>query len=187
MNKIFIRDFMRGVIGLVGISFICFGLLLFVNSEFIFWQVAFSVLGTLIIIGLRGTIKFRKKTNEGMFKVFFGDNFQPQNELEINRWDIGLYVGIDKNTGNILMISKSEKIVKGMGCKSLTGYECRGNSITLKFDDISFPCFTAYLSTEKESMAYCHKLDVILSPMYRPIKESGDDFSIFVQQKIKAA
>ncbi|EEL0896838.1 hypothetical protein G7289_003700, partial [Salmonella enterica] len=116
-----------------------------------------------------------------------GTDFNPQSELILNRPYFGEYLGIDTTNGNILMISKLEKIVKGSNCKKLLGYECRGKALTLKFNDLSFPFFKACFCSEKESMEYCHRLDVLLSAQYRPSKESNVDFDSFVKGKLQTA
>ncbi|ECB1164941.1 hypothetical protein EU454_27425, partial [Salmonella enterica subsp. enterica serovar Java] len=94
---------------------------------------------------------------------------------------------IDTNTGNILMISMLEKIVKGENCRNLMGYECKGNELTFKFNSLTFPFFKAHFGSERESMEYCHRLDVLLSAKYRPTKESNIDFDNFVANKLQIA
>ncbi|EAV0145283.1 hypothetical protein EP546_21970 [Salmonella enterica] len=187
MKFIFIRDFLRIIIGFAGVCCIGFSLLLFINPGFGLWQIFFAMTGALLLAGLRFTLSLRKKRNESLFGKFNNENFHPDNEFEINRWDIGHYVGIDTSSGNILMISIPGKIFKGINCKKLMGYECRGNEITFKFNDLIFPFFKAYLSNEKESMEYCHRLDVLLSAQYRPTKESNIDFDSFVKDKLQTA
>ncbi|ECI5214225.1 hypothetical protein DUQ17_19880 [Salmonella enterica subsp. diarizonae] len=187
MKSIFIRDFARILIGFAGVFCLGFALLLFISPGVGLWQLFFAVIGITLIAGLKVTSSLRKKKNEEFFFKFKNENFRPQNEFEINRWDIGYYVGIDTNTGNILMISLFGKVIKGNNCKNLAGYECRGNEITFKFNDLTFPFFKAYLANEKESMEYCHRLDVLLSAQYRPTKESNVDFDIFVKDKLQTA
>ncbi|WZX55867.1 hypothetical protein AAFR86_01310 (plasmid) [Salmonella enterica subsp. diarizonae serovar 58:r:z53] len=187
MKLLIIRDFIRLIIGFTGICSIGFSLLLFISPNVGLWQIFFATIGVALLAGLRFTLFLRKKRNEDVFIKFNNENFHPENEFEINRWDIGHYVGIDTTTGNILMISIPGKIFKGINCKKLMGYECRGNEITFKFNEISFPFFKTYLSSEKESMEYCHRLDVLLSAQYRPTKESNIDFDSFVKDKLQVA
>lgn len=187
MKRIFIRDLSRIIIGFTGIFCIGFSLLLFISPGFGIWQFFFAAIGLTFLAGLRITLSLRKKKNEEFFSQFNNENFHPKNEFEINRWDIGNYVGIDTKTGNILMISIPSKVIKGINWKNLMGYECKGNEITFKFNDLSFPFFKTYLSNEKESMEYCHRLDVLLSAQYRPTKESNIDFDNFVANKLQVA
>lgn len=187
MKLIFIRDFIRIIIGFTGIFCIGFSLLLFLSLGFGFMAVFFAATGVTLLVGLRVTLSLRKKKNEEVFSRFNNDNFHPQNEFEINRWDIGNYVGIDTKTGNILLVSIPGKVIKGINWNKLMGYECKGNEITFKFNDLSFPFFKTYLSSEKESMEYCHRLDVLLSAQYRPTKESNIDFDNFVVNKLQVA
>ncbi|EBB9773619.1 hypothetical protein CQK98_20240 [Salmonella enterica] len=187
MKFLFIRDFSRILIGFAVFFCIGFSLLLFISPGFGLWQLFFAVTGVLLLAGLRLTLSLRRKRNENIFGKFNNESFCPENEFEINRWDMGLYVGIDTRTGNILMISLPGKIFKGITCDKFMGYECKGNEITFKFNDLTFPFFKAYLSSEKESMEYCHRLDVLLTAQYRPTKESNIDFDSFVKDKLQTA
>ncbi|ECG6807117.1 TPA: hypothetical protein ACWV4W_005462 [Salmonella enterica subsp. enterica serovar Muenchen] len=187
MKSIILRDFTRIIAGFAGVFCIGFSLLLFLGSGFSLWQIFLAITGIVLLVGLRITLSLRKKRNEGIFVKFNNENFHPENEFEINRWDIGHYVGIDTKTGNMLMISIPGKIIKGINCKKLMGYECRGNEITFKFNELTFPFFKTYLSSEKESMEYCNRLDVILSAQFHPTNESNTDFDSFVKDKLQVA
>ncbi|HIF2982231.1 TPA: hypothetical protein ACXZLP_004203 [Salmonella enterica] len=177
----------RTILWGVAVCSISFALLLFISPGYVLWQIFFASTGIVIIFLLRKTLAMRKKKNNAVISRFHGTDFNPQKDLILNRPDFGEYLGIDTTNGNILMISKLEKIVKGSNCKNLLGYECRGKDLTLKFNDLSFPFFKACFSSEKESMEYCHRLDVLLSAQYRPTKESNVDFDIFVKDRLQTA
>lgn len=172
-----------------GAAIFCIGfsLLLFISPGFVLWQFFFATIGVVTIIALRKTLSFRKAKNEKFIKHFSSDTFQPKDEFVMKRLDVGHYIGIDTNTGNILMISMLEKIVKGENCRNLMGYECKGNELTFKFNSLTFPFFKAHFGSERESMEYCHRLDVLLSAKYRPTKESNIDFDNFVANKLQVA
>ncbi|EGZ8610193.1 hypothetical protein JJM18_003767 [Salmonella enterica] len=171
----------------IAVCSLSFALLLFISPGLVLWQCFFAVFGIAIIISLRKTLSGRKKKYESIIKNLYGSDFKPEDKFELKRWDIGHYLGIDTNTGNILMMSTLDKILKGSNCKSLMGYDCRGNVLTLKFNDLSFPFFKAHFGSEHESMEYCHRLDVLLSAQYRPVRESNTDFDSFVKDKLQVA
>ncbi|EGJ6741827.1 hypothetical protein OWY64_004053 [Salmonella enterica] len=177
----------RTILWGVAVCSISFALLLFISPGYILWQVFFASTGIVIIILLRKTLSHRKKKHESTIKNLYGSDFRPEANFELKRWDVGHYLGIDTNTGNILMMNSLEKILKGSNSKDLMGYDCRGNVLTLKFNDLSFPFFKAHFGSERESMEYCHRLDVLLSAQYRPSKESNIDFDGFVKNKLQTA
>ncbi|EPO6253749.1 hypothetical protein ACUCKN_003751 [Salmonella enterica subsp. enterica serovar Bareilly] len=178
---------LRTVLWGLAVCSIGFSLLLFISPGYAIWQCLFLAFGIVTIFLLRKTLAIRKRNNNSVISKFYGPDFNPQNEFVLNRPDIGHYLGIDTTSGNILMINNLEKILKGSSCKRLLGYDCRGNVLTLKFSDLSFPFFKAHFCSEKESMEYCHRLDVLLSAQYRPTKESNVDFDIFVKDKLQTA
>lgn len=164
-----------------------FGLLLFISPGHEVLQYLSLAFGIVTIFLLRKTLAIRKKDNNAVISQFHGADFNPQNEFVLNRPNIGHYLGIDTTNGNILMINKYEKIHKGGNCKNLLGYDCRGNVLTLKFNDLSFPFYKAHFCSEKESMEFCHRLDVLLSAQYHPTKESNIDFDSFVKDRFQTA
>lgn len=186
MKFIFI-SLIRVVFWVAAIWPIGFSLLLFISPGHELWQCFFLAFGIVTIFLLRKTIAIRKKNNNALISKFQGSDFNPQNELILNRPYFGEYLGIDTTNGNILMISKLQNIAKGSNCKNLLGYDCRGKELTLKFNDLSFPFFKACFSSEKESMEFCHRLDVLLSAQYHPTKESNIDFDSFVKDRFQTA
>ncbi|EDV8900997.1 hypothetical protein BGD62_003618 [Salmonella enterica] len=178
---------LRTVLWGLAVCSLGFALLLFISPGYAIWQCLFFSFGIVTIFLLRKTLTIRKNNNNAVISKFYNVDFNPQKEFVLNRPDVGHYLGIDTSNGNILMIDKLEKIFKGSSCNKLLGYECRGNVITLKFNDLSFPFYKAHFCSEKESMEYCHRLDVLLSAQYRPTKESNIDFDSFVKDKLQAA
>ncbi|ECA1876135.1 hypothetical protein EJI20_07575 [Salmonella enterica subsp. enterica serovar Napoli] len=187
MIKFFFISFLRIILWGCAVCCIGFALLLFISPGLALWQVCFATIGVLTIIGLRKTLALRKSKNDKFIKHFYCDIFQPQNNFTIKRLDIGHYLGIDTDTGNILMISRLEKIFKGDNCINLMGYRRNGSVLTLKFSNLTFPFFKAYFGSELECTEYCHRLDVLLSAQYRPTKESNIDFDTFVKNKLQTA
>jgi hypothetical protein len=116
-------------------------------------------------------------------RILSGYNFKPTPGYEINRSDIGKYVGFDTVNGTILLFSTYDSLFKGKDISDLSGYEYRHGMIALKFNDVYFPYFVISAGGEAKNMAFCHKLDVLLSSSYKPQSDTGTSFSEFIQQK----
>lgn len=129
--------------------------------------------------------KLRVK-NQSSFYRFTCEEFKPNPDYEMSRWDRGEYIGIDTKHGTMLMASTHKNLFKGNNIKELAGYECRGEILTLKFNDITFPTFEINAGTESKCMAFGHKLDVLLSPSYQPAVNVGRAFNDYVRQKAMA-
>lgn len=130
--------------------------------------------------------KKTKKSNTSVFYSFICDIFQPNKDYELKGYLSGKYVGIDTEHGTMLLASSFNKIFKGLNVKELAGYECRGNMLTLKFNNTDFPMFKISFGSESECMNFGHKLDVLLSSSYQPAINTGRLFNDFVQQKALA-
>jgi len=126
------------------------------------------------------------KANNSAFQRFFCENFKPNPDFEVTGYLNGNYIGIDTTHGTILMASAHKNLFKGKNIKELAGYECRGEILTLKFNDITFPTFEMSLGNEPTCMAFGHKLDVLLSPSYQPAVNVGRAFNDYVRQKAMA-
>lgn len=113
--------------------------------------------------------------------------FQPDKDLEIYRWKRGQYIGFDDKNKTIIALNlyNNPPIAKAVDFNSWSGYECRGNIITFKFDDINFPSFVMRFRSESESMSFCHKLDVLLSPKYKSQSGFGEELSQYVKDRLQ--
>lgn len=139
-----------------------------------------------IFYSVRVVNKKSVKSNNSVFHRFFCENFRPNPEYEVVGYLTGTYIGVDTTHGTLLMASAHKNIFKGKNIKDLAGYECRGEILTLKFNDIDFPTFEMSLGNEPTCMAFGHKLDVLLSPSYQPAVNVGTAFNDFVRQKALA-
>ncbi|MGK2894457.1 hypothetical protein [Klebsiella michiganensis] len=172
-----------------GISLAFFTIAMFsVNDPRVLWiwKYLFLLATIAIFYSVRLVNKKSVKANNSMFQRFFCENFRPNPEYEVIGYLNGNYIGIDTRHGTILMASAHKNIFKGKNIKELAGYECRGEILTLKFNDIDFPTFRMSLGNEPTCMAFGHKLDVLLSPSYRPAVNVGTAFNDFVRQKALA-
>lgn len=99
----------------------------------------------------------------------------------------GRYVGVDEESGKILLIALNEPggEVFGFDYHDWDGYELNDCKLTLKFKNIERPCFT--VNSNARIVSFCHKLDVLLSKSYAPLKNEGEAFSKIVQRKLQAA
>lgn len=148
----------------------------------------------LIFISLLFVLLAKKKNHiekvkcERVLSSLKGKDFSPYGNLEVSMWRMGKYIGFDDKNRTILILSlfESPQVIKGFDFSFWTGYECKGSAITFKFNDVNFPCFVIAFRSEEDSMCFCHKLDVLLSPQYQS-KEVKDDFGELVQQKLQAA
>ncbi|WP_202305904.1 hypothetical protein [Dryocola clanedunensis] len=98
-----------------------------------------------------------------------------------------MYFGIDTKYGTMLMASTYDKVFKGIHFSDFSGYSCRGDEITLKFNDIKFSSFKLNAWNESKCMEFAHRLDVLLSGTYRPAKLPTSDFRKHVQQVAMAS
>ena len=170
---------------MAGISIAFFTLAMFMvdDPRNASWKYLFLLAIIAIFYSVRVAYHKLRVKNQSSFYRFNCDNFQPNPDYEMNRWDRGEYIGIDTKHGTMLMASAHKKLFKGKNIKELAGYECRGEILTLKFNDIEFPTFVINAGTESKCMAFGHKLDVLLSPSYQPAVNVGSAFNDFVRQK----
>lgn len=171
---------------MAGVSMAFFTLVMFVVNDPRdpwFWPYLFFISTIAIFYSAHAVHQFLKTKKQSVFYRFICDNFLPNPNYELNGWAIGKYIGIDTRHGTMLMVSSHDNVFKGKNIKELTGYECRGEMLTLKFNDIGFPTFRISVGTESACMAFGHKLDVLLSSSYQPAINTGRLFNDFVQQK----
>ncbi|CAI1072193.1 Uncharacterised protein [Serratia entomophila] len=169
-----------------GAFFILSSLVLFIVSDARSnpaWPIFSLAIGAILIYSFYRTLKKSKEKTENIINSYICNNFMPTNGYEIKILDIGKYVGIDIKNGTILLLSTTDSIFKGVSTSELTGYECRGNMLTLKFNNVYLPYFKIHTGSESKCMDFGHKLDVILSSSYRPENESGNNFGEFVRNK----
>ncbi|TXE28353.1 hypothetical protein FOT62_21550 [Serratia marcescens] len=139
-----------------------------------------------IFYSIRMVNKKSVKANNSTFQRFFCENFRPNPSYEAIGYLNGNYIGVDTTHGTLLMASAHKNIFKGKNIKELAGYECRGEILTLKFNDVDFPVFRMSFGKESACMAFGHKLDVLLSPSYQPAVNVGSAFNDYVRQKAMA-
>ncbi|EPC4490517.1 hypothetical protein ACRZXV_004772 [Serratia liquefaciens] len=169
-----------------GAFFLLSSLILFIVSDARSnpaWPVFSLVVGLALIYSFYRTLQNSKKKTENIINSYICNNFTPSNGYEIKILDIGKYVGIDVKNGTILLLSTTDSVFKGIRAADLVGYECRGNTLTLKFNDVYFPYFKINVGSESKCMEFGNKLDVLLSSSYRPENEPGNSFGEFVRNK----
>lgn len=145
----------------------------------------FLIISLAIILFIRSLRKSEAKRNMAILASLKNKLFQPEEHLELYRWKRGKYIGFDDINKTILALDLYEKntLIKAIDFNTWSGYECRGNIVTFKFRDINFPTFVVGFRSEGESMAFCHKLDVLLTPEYKPASNVGHEFSEFIKAK----
>ncbi|CAI1950072.1 MULTISPECIES: hypothetical protein [Serratia] len=169
-----------------GAFFLLSSLILFIVSDARSnpaWPVFSLVVGLALIYSFYRTLQNSKKKTENIINSYICNNFTPSNGYEIKILDIGKYVGIDVKNGTILLLSTTDSVFKGIRAADLVGYECRGSTLTLNFNDVYFPYFKINVGSESKCMEFGNKLDVLLSSSYRPENESGNSFGEFVRNK----
>ncbi|MNG56302.1 hypothetical protein D3C79_143810 [compost metagenome] len=174
---------------LVGVSMAFFTVVMFITNDprdpWI-WNFLFLLATIAIFYSIRMVNKKSVKVNNSTFQRFFCENFRPNPSYEAIGYLDGNYIGVDTTHGTLLMASAHKNIFKGKNIKELAGYECRGEILTLKFNDIDFPVFRMSFGKESACMAFGHKLDVLLSPSYQPEVNVGRAFNDYVRQKAMA-
>ncbi|EBM5323006.1 hypothetical protein D1B73_27450 [Salmonella enterica] len=97
------------------------------------------------------------------------------------------YIGIDTNTGNILLVAldKSGQKVFGFDFNDWAGYEQNDCALTLKFNNLDTPSFK--VNSNAKIIPFIHKLDFLLSPSYSPSKVNNKKFSQIVAERMQAA
>lgn len=169
-----------------GAFFLLSSLILFIVSDARSnpaWPIFSLIAGLALIYSFYRTLKNSKKKTENIINSYICNSFIPSNGYEIKILDIGKYVGIDVRNGTILLLSTVDSIFKGVHTADLAGYECRGSTLTFKFNDVYFPYFKINVGSESKCMEFGNKLDVLLSSSYRPENESGKSFGEFVRNK----
>lgn len=178
----------------IGLAFISFMFLLLALFEGLFSRdgalgVTFLIVTFLIYLSIKKIRKSETRRNMAVLTSLKNKLFQPEEHLELYRWKIGKYIGFDDKNKTILVLDLYNKntLIKAIDFNSWAGYECRGNVITFKFNDINCPSFVVGFRSEGDSMNFCHKLDVLLSPKYKMALGVGDEFSQIVAERMQAA
>ncbi|EDV8900995.1 hypothetical protein BGD62_003616 [Salmonella enterica] len=193
MKKIYIyRElfiFLLSVIstGCAGLALMFILLALFVgifSRDFAF-GLFFLVASLVMILFIRRIRRSEATRNMAILKSLKNKLFQPEEHLELYKWKMGKYIGFDDKNKTILALDLYNKntLIKAIDFNTWSGYECRGSVVTFKFRDINFPTFIMGFRSEGESMAFCHKLDVLLSPEYKPASNVGYEFSEYIKTK----
>ncbi|CAI1203947.1 Uncharacterised protein [Serratia quinivorans] len=175
------------------ISLLCAGAYLIFSSIVLFivsdsrtnalWPYVFLALGFGLIYSFYRINKKSDTKASQIINGYFCNNFIPTNGYEVKALYDGNYFGVDTKNGTMLLISTAKSIYKGMSISDLAGYECRGNTLTLKFNDVLFSHFTVGVDNEKKCMELGYNLDALLSSTYQPERDAGSAFSEFVQKK----
>ncbi|MBW5276072.1 hypothetical protein [Citrobacter sp. On28M] len=128
---------------------------------------------------LFSSIRTKRKINRIANDVF-GSNAS-NDVISIYNWLTGRYVGIDKTTGNILVIALNKKGRKifGFDYQIWDGYEICGNKLTFKFNNLDLP----YLEIHDAAVTkFKHKLDVLLSNVFQKSISPNKNFSNVVER-----
>lgn len=147
--------------------------------------IIFLIASLLSFLGIKKIRKSEARRNMALLAALKNKLFQPEEHLELCRWKRGKYIGFDDKNKTILALDLYDKntLIKAIDFNTWSGYECRGNVVTFKFRDIKFPTFVMGFRSEGESMAFCHKLDVLLTPEYKPASNVGHEFSEYIKAK----
>ncbi|EJS6905987.1 hypothetical protein NWL46_003911 [Salmonella enterica] len=147
--------------------------------------IIFLVSSLVMILFIRSIRRSEATRNMVILKSLKNKLFQPEEHLELYKWKMGKYIGFDDKNKTILALDLYNKntLIKAIDFNTWSGYECRGSVVTFKFRDINFPTFIMGFRSEGESMAFCHKLDVLLSPEYKPASNVGHEFSEYIKTK----
>ncbi|PNL03947.1 hypothetical protein CEQ28_000715 [Hafnia alvei] len=151
------------------------------GGEFATYAFLFTVALWLIVLYV--FISGKRKTQK-IINSIFGDN---TSVISYYAASSGRYVGIDTNSGNILLIAldKSGQQVFGFNFHDLAGYEQKDCVLTLKFNDINTPSFK--INGNAKIIPFIDKLDFLLSPSYSPSKGNNKQFSQIVAERMQAA
>ncbi len=157
------------------------------KNESILIPISVTAFGSAILYSIYKMNRRTRTRVKDILKRFKCAEFSPDKDYEITRIDTGMYFGIDTKYGTMLMASTYDKVFKGIHFSDFSGYSCRGDEITLKFNDIKFSSFKLNAWNESKCMEFAHRLDVLLSGTYRPAKLPTSDFRKHVQQVAMAS
>ncbi|HCL5312650.1 TPA: hypothetical protein N2G38_005045 [Salmonella enterica] len=145
----------------------------------------FLIASLLTFLYIKRIRKNEAKRNMAVLTSLKNKLFQPKEYLEVYLWKRGKYIGFDDKNETILALDLYTKdtLIKAIDFNSWSGYECKGNIVTFKFYDIKFPTFVMGFRSEGESMDFCHKLDVLLSPKNKTTSGLGHEFSEYIKTK----
>lgn len=193
MKKNYIyRELFISLLGVISIGCACLALMFILLSLFegLFsrdgaFGLIFLVSSLVMILFIRSIRRSEATRNMVILKSLKNKLFQPEEHLELYKWKMGKYIGFDDKNKTILALDLYNKntLIKAIDFNTWSGYECRGSVVTFKFRDINFPTFIMGFRSEGESMAFCHKLDVLLSPEYKPASNVGHEFSEYIKTK----
>lgn len=95
------------------------------------------------------------------------------------------YIGIDTNTGNILLIAldKFRPQILGFNYNDWAGYEKKGCLLTLKFNDLNNPRFQ--INSNATVNHFVDQLDFLLSSSYKPSTGYSKQFGKIVTEKLQ--
>ncbi|EBL9189147.1 hypothetical protein DDG04_09205 [Salmonella enterica] len=193
MKKNYIyRELFISLLGVISIGCACLALMFILLALFegLFsrdgaFGLIFLVSSLVMILFIRSIRRSEATRNMTILKSLKNKLFQPEDHLELYKWKMGKYIGFDDKNKTILALDLYNKntLIKAIDFNTWSGYECRGSVVTFKFRDINFPTFIMGFRSEGESMAFCHKLDVLLSPEYKPASNVGHEFSEYIKTK----
>ncbi|EGK0919371.1 hypothetical protein IOM36_001644 [Salmonella enterica] len=150
-------------------------------SKFVIYLTLFT--GALWVTLLYFSITGKKKIQR-IVKSVFADN----NSVISHFGPYSLrYVGIDTNTGNILLIAldKFRPQVLGFNYNDWAGYEKKGCLLILKFNDLNTPSFQ--INSNATVNHFVDKLDFLLSSSYKPSTDYSKQFGKIVTEKLQTA
>ncbi|EMO8006860.1 hypothetical protein WDQ52_005147 [Salmonella enterica] len=193
MKKNYIyRELFISLLGVISIGCACLALMFILLALFegLFSRdgalgIIFLVFSLVMILFIRSIRRSEATRNMAILKSLKNKLFQPEEHLELYKWKMGKYIGFDDKNKTILALDLYNKytLIKAIDFNTWSGYECRGSVVTFKFRDINFPTFIMGFRSEGESMAFCHKLDVLLTPEYKPASNVGHEFSEYIKTK----
>ncbi|EBH2327590.1 hypothetical protein FKE28_20870 [Salmonella enterica] len=193
MKKNYIyRELFISLLGVISIGCACLALMFILLALFegLFsrdgaFGLIFLVSSLVMILFIRSIRRSEATRNMAILKSLKNKLFQPEDHLELYKWKMGKYIGFDDKNKTILALDLYNKntLIRAIDFNTWSGYECRGSVVTFKFRDINFPTFIMGFRSEGESMAFCHKLDVLLSPEYKPASNVGHEFSEYIKTK----
>ncbi|EAU2710215.1 hypothetical protein OE847_003801 [Salmonella enterica] len=193
MKKNYIyRELFISLLGVISIGCACLALMFILLALFegLFSRdgalgIIFLVSSLVMILFIRSIRRSETTQNMAILKSLKNKLFQPEEHLELYKWKMGKYIGFDDKNKTILALDLYNKntLIKAIDFNTWSGYECRGSVVTFKFRDINFPTFIMGFRSEGESMAFCHKLDVLLTPEYKPASNVGHEFSEYIKTK----
>ncbi|EEP8163334.1 hypothetical protein WDQ52_005231 [Salmonella enterica] len=145
----------------------------------------FLVASLVMVLFIRRIRRSEATRNMAILKSLKNELFQPEEHLELYKWEMGKYIGFDDKNKTILALALYHKdpLIKAIDFNTWSGYESRENVVTFKFRDIKCPTFVMGFRSEEESIAFCHKLDILLTPEYKPASNVGHEFSEYIKTK----